>query len=306
MIKKKYLIIAGPTAIGKSELALNIAKIFDGEIINADSRQIYKDFNIGTGKPLLKERQEIKHHMFDIIDGKKRFSAYEYMEKASELIKEISKRNKLPIVVGGTGLYIRALLRGLFHEGEADLNLRKKFYKKGEKLGWDKLYAELKGVDKQYSKKISKNDKKRIVRALEVYYKTGNPISYHFKRTDSPLKDFQPIKIYLNDKRKNVYRKINERVIKMFEKGFVEEVKFLLKEGYNKDSQGFQSIGYKHILDYIRGRKSKEKTIELIQKDSRKYSKRQATWFKKEKGFQQFKPEERKEIIKYIKNKLKE
>ncbi len=303
--KPFYIIIGGPTGVGKTKVSIEIAKEFDGEIINADSRQIYRDFNIGTGKPSDEEFSSIPHHLFDILDGRDRFSAYEYMEKASSLIKELVKRKKVPIVVGGTGLYIRSLLYGLFPEGERDEDLRKKIVEEGESRGWDYLYSKLKEIDKDYAEKINSNDKIRIIRALEVYYKTGRTITENFKSTQTPLKDFYPIKIFLNEKRSILYEKINRRVEKMFEMGLLEEITSLLKRGYDEKAPAFQSIGYKYGLMYLEGKIELEEAIKKMQRDTRHYAKRQIVWFKKEKGFQHFNPKPVEKIIEFIKKEIR-
>ena len=303
--KQFYIIIGGPTAIGKTKIGIRIAKEFGGEIINADSRQIYKEFDIGTGKPTENEFREVRHHLFSFLDGNLRFSAYEYMEKASSLILELISNKKVPVVVGGTGLYIHSLLYGLFIEGERDENLRNKIRKEGDEKGWDFLYEKLSETDPEYAEKIDKNDKIRIVRALEVYYKTGKTLTENFRTTVSPLKEIYPIKIFINEKRKILYDKINKRVEKMFEEGLTEEVKALLTKGYNEESPAFQSIGYRYALMYIRGELDKEKAVELMQRDTRHYAKRQIVWFKKERGFQHFNPEDTDKIIEYIKREIR-
>ncbi len=303
--KKFYIIIGGPTAIGKTKIGIKIAKEFGGEIVNADSRQIYKDFDIGTGKPNEKEFKEVKHHLFSFLDGNQRFSAYDYMKLASEIIFNLIKKKKIPIVVGGTGLYIHSLLYGLFPEGKRDENLREKIKSEGEENGWDFLYKKLENIDPEYAKKINKNDKIRIIRALEVYYKTGKSLTENFKSTESPLKELYPIKIFVNEKRNTLYEKINKRVVQMFKEGLIEEVKKLTALGYNEHSPAFQSIGYRYAISYIRGEIEKEKAIELMQRDTRHYAKRQIVWFKKEKGFQHFNPDDLGKILEYIKREIR-
>ncbi len=302
---KFYIILGGPTAIGKTKIAIKMAKEFDGEIVNADSRQIYKDFDIGTGKPSEEEFKEVKHHLFGFLDGNQRFSAYDYMKLASDVILDLIEKKKVPIVVGGTGLYIHSLLYGLFPDGERDETLREKIKIEGEKKGWDFLYEKLEKIDFEYAKKININDKIRIIRALEVYYKTGKSLTENFKATESPLKELYPIKIFVNEKRKILYEKINKRVLQMFKEGLIEEVKKLVALGYNEQCPAFQSIGYRYVILYLRGEIDREKAIELMQRDTRHYAKRQIVWFKKEKGFQHFNPDDSGKISEYIKREIR-
>ncbi len=300
-----YIIIGGPTAIGKSSIGIELARQLNGEIVNADSRQIYKDFDIGTGKPSSEELKIVPHHLFSFLDGNQRFSAFEYMEKASEIIKEAAMRKRVPIVVGGTGLYIHSLLYGLFPEGERDEKLREKIIAEGEDIGWEKVYEKLMEIDREYAEKISPNDKIRIIRALEVYYKTGKTLTENFKLTESPLKEFYSIKIFLNERRDRLYEKINRRVELMFENGLIEEVKALIKKGYNEESPAFQSIGYKYALMIIEGKIEKKEALRLMQRDTRHYAKRQIVWFKKEKGFQHFNPSDFKKIMNFVQKEIR-
>ncbi len=295
-----YIIIGGPTGVGKSSLALELCKKINGEIVNADSRQVYKDFNIGTGKPSKSDMKEIPHHLFDIISGNERFSAYQFMNMASGKIRKILDDNHYPVVVGGTGLYIRALIHGLFPEIRGDDSLREKIKERGDKEGWEELYKELMTVDPEYGKKVNHNDKVRIIRALEVYYKSGKPISYHFSKNYSPVKDLKSIKIFITENRKKLYDKIDKRVIKMFDEGLIGEVKKLMEKGYDENSPAFQSIGYIHVVKYLKGMITIEKAINEMQKQTRHYAKRQIVWFKKEKGFRHFNIDDREKIIEYI------
>ncbi len=303
--KRFYIIIGGPTAIGKSSVGIELAKQLNGEIVNADSRQIYKDFDIGTGKPSPEELKIVPHHFFSFLDGNQRFSAFEYMERASRIIRKITMRKKVPIVVGGTGLYIHSLLYGLFPEGKRDEKLREKIIAEGEDKGWKKVYEKLMEIDRKYAEKISPNDKVRIIRALEVYYKTGKTLTENFRLTEFPLKEFYPIKIFLNERRDKLYEKINRRVEIMFDNGLIEEVKALIKKGYNEKSPAFQSIGYKYALMIIKGEIDREEALRLMQRDTRHYAKRQIVWFKKEKGFQHFNPSDLEKIMNYVQKEIK-
>jgi tRNA dimethylallyltransferase len=298
--QKLYIIIGGPTGVGKSGLALDLCKQIGGEIINADSRQIYKDFNIGTGKPNESYFKTVPHHLFNIISGNERFSAYQFMNLASETIGKILDKDKYPVVVGGTGLYIRALIHGLFPEINGDESIRNGIKERGEKEGWKKLYEELRRVDFEYAGKINPNDKIRIIRALEVYYKSGKPISHHFSKNYSPVKDLKSVKVFITENRKKLYDKINKRVLEMFNEGLPDEVERLMEKGYDENSPAFQSIGYINVVKYLKGIITKGEAISTMQTETRHYAKRQIVWFKKEKGFRHFNIDDRDNIIEYI------
>jgi len=302
---KNLLIILGPTSVGKSKTAIKLAKIFEGEIINCDSMQVYKGFDIGTDKVPLNERQGIAHHLLDIIPPSKQFTAADFVHLALDTAQNILSRNKLPIIVGGTGLYLKALLDGLFPEGKSDPALRFKLRQKAAQQGLKELWHELQKVDPVYSQKISPNDQIRIIRALEVYYATQKPISEHFLKTESPVKDFHILKIGLKLKKEELYARIDKRVDKMFEKGIVTEVQNLLQSGVREDSLPFRALGYKHVLHYLRGELTLEEAVELTKRDTRHYAKRQMTWFRKMKGISWFPPHEISSIINFIKNNLK-
>ncbi len=302
--KKFFIIIAGPTAIGKSKIALFVAKSLDGEIINADSRQVYRFFIIGTGSPTEEEKKLLPHHLYNFYPPEKRFSAYLYMKEAEKRIREIYGRGKIPIVVGGTGLYIRSLIKGLFEEPETDENVRETIKKEAEKKGWDCMYEYLKKIDPIYAEKISKNDKIRITRAIEVYKKTGKPISKLFDETKPPLSDFYKLYIGIIDKKRKIHERIEKRVLKMVDEGLVEEVKHLIDMGYGPDTPAFQSIGYRHIYDYLNGKITIDTAKDLMVRDTKRYAKRQITWFKKEKGVHWHKPDE-EAVLDFIKREIR-
>uniref|UniRef100_A0A7V4JR99 tRNA dimethylallyltransferase n=1 Tax=Thermodesulfobacterium geofontis TaxID=1295609 RepID=A0A7V4JR99_9BACT len=300
---ENIIAIVGPTGVGKSELAVFLGEKLNGEIINFDSLQFYKELNIGTAKPGEEERKRVPHHLYDLLELNEEFNAAKFVEIADNLIKEIWKRGKIPIFVGGTGLYLRALEYGLFPidvEKEIRENLRKR-----ANQDLSSLYEELKKLDPEYAQKISPKDKVRIARALEVIYTSGKPFSYFHKR--NPFfgkKRYNLIKIGLNLPRKELYKKINLRVIKMIEKGWIEEVKKLLEKGYSIELKPFKAIGYKYIIHYLQGKLSLERAIELIQRDTRRYAKRQLTWFKKELDIYWFSPNEKEKILNFLKEKL--
>jgi len=300
---EKIIAIVGPTGVGKSELAIFLGEKLSGEIINFDSLQFYKELNIGTAKPGEEERKRIPHHLYDLLELNEEFNAAKFVEIADNLIKEIWERGKIPILVGGTGLYLRAFEYGLFPI-EVPKEIRENLRKRVDQ-DLSSLYEELKRLDPEYAQKISPKDKVRITRALEVIYTTGKPISYFHKENPFFVKKrYNIIKIGLNLPRKELYKKINLRVIKMIEKGWIEEVKNLLEKGYSIELKPFKAIGYKYIIYYLQGRLSLEKAIELIQRDTRHYAKRQLTWFKKDPDVYWFSSDEKEKILNFLKEKL--
>jgi len=302
---KKVVAIVGPTGVGKSELAVFLGEKLNGEIINFDSIQFYKELNIGTAKPSEEERKRVPHHLYDLLSLDEEFNAAKFVEIADKLIKEIWERGKVPILVGGTGLYLRALEYGLFPI-EIPKDIREKIRAEAEK-DLPSLYEKLKNLDPEYAKKISPRDKVRITRALEVIYVSGKPFSeFHKENPFFGEKRYNIIKIGLNLPRKELYQKINLRVLKMIESGWIDEVKTLLEKGYSPELKPFKAIGYKYIIKYLEGKLSLEATIKLIQRDTRRYAKRQLTWFKKEPDIHWFRPEEKEKILKFLKDKLSE
>jgi len=300
---KKILAIVGPTASGKSELAIFLAENLGGEIINFDSVQFYKKLNIGTAKPSPEEMKKVPHHLYDLLELEEEFNAGKFVEIADKVIEEVSSRKKLPILVGGTGLYLRALEYGLFSV-EVPEEIRNSLRKEAEK-NLEKLYEKLKELDPEYAKKISPKDKVRITRALEVIYATSKPFSeFHKENPFFERKRYDILKIGLKLERKELYRKINQRVLKMIEAGWIKEVEELLKQGYSPELKPFKAIGYRYIIAYLQKKLPLEKAIKLIQRDTRRYAKRQLTWFKKEKDVHWFSPEEKEKILNFVKNWL--
>jgi tRNA dimethylallyltransferase len=303
---KKILIIVGPTAVGKTATALWLAQEFSGEIISCDSMQVYRGFDLGTDKPSPEERKLVPHHLIDFLDPTEQFSAADFAFQALAIAEEIIGRGHLPIVVGGTGLYHRALTAGLFKGPGRDQALRQKLKTEARVFGLEKLYQKLQEVDPEYARKITPKDSIRIIRALEVYYKTGRPISEHFRLTESPLqaRGFIPGQIGLKLERKELYRRIEERVDRMFEKGLVAEVRKLLEMGLPEEATPFKGLGYRQVLRYLKGEISLEEAIRLTKLETRHYAKRQMTWFRKTPGLTWFQPTEKDQIRKYVKNFL--
>lgn len=302
---KNLLIVLGPTSVGKSATAIKTAKKFEGEIINCDSKQVYKGFDIGTDKVLLEKRENIPHHLLDIAKPSTQFTAADFVHLALKAIESILNKKKLPIIVGGTGLYLKALLDGLFPEGKSNPEIRQKLEKEALEKGLESLRRKLMEIDPSYCQKIGKNDKIRLIRALEVFYSTQKPLSEHFLNTKSFIKDFFILKIGLKLERKLLYRKIEERVEKIFERGIVKEVQDLLNTGIDEGSPPFRALGYKYVLKFLRREMPLEKAIDLTKRDTRHFAKRQMTWFRKMDGIRWFSPSEFSSIVKYIKKNLK-
>lgn len=277
--KSKIVVICGPTGIGKTSLAIKTAKLFSGEIISADSMQIYRYMHIGTAKPTLAEQTAVFHHMIDIVDPDEQFDAADFAAKARSVIAELCERNVLPFVVGGTGFYIKALLHGLFRARPADQKILIRLKKEAIKVGSPALHSRLKEIDPDAAYKIHSNDTFRIVRALETFESTGKKISEYQKEHNFRENLFDVLKIGLAVDRKQLYERINKRVDLMLESGFVDEVKDLLDKGYHEKLKAMQSIGYRHLIEFIRGAVSWEETVRLFKRDTRRYAKRQLTWF---------------------------
>ncbi len=271
------VIIVGPTASGKTKLAIELAKQINGEIINADSQQIYKQLSIGTAKPTIQEQEGIRHHLLDIVDPTDTFSVAEYKKLATEAIANIQHRNKLPIVVGGTGYYIDSLLYDQSYglvEGNAII--RDKYNKLATEKGNEHVHSILKAIDSVSASKIHPNDIKRVIRALEIYEITGKSMSSTITKSRTAL---NPLIIYINMDRNKLYKRIEQRVDTMINSGLEQEVKQLLNKDISFDNQCMQAIGYKEWQKYFAGEQNLPDTIELIKKNTRHYAKRQITWF---------------------------
>ena len=266
--------------------------------------QVYKNFDIGTDKIPLETRENIPHHLLDVVSPSTQFTAADFARLALEIANAILKKKKLPLIVGGTGLYLKALLNGLFPGGGSDPQLRQKLEKEAKKKGLDTLREKLREVDPVYYQKIGEKDKVRIIRALEVFYTTRKPLSKQFLNTKSYVKDFNIIKIGLKLERKELYRRIEERVDKMFERGITREVEELLQKGVDENSPPFRALGYKYVLKLLKKEIPLEEAIALIKRDTRHYAKRQMTWFRKMEGIKWFSPHDFPSILEYAKNNL--
>ena len=297
---QKIIIITGPTATGKTDLAVRFALDIGGEVVNCDSMQVYKGMDIGTAKPRSEEKRGIPHHLLDIVDPDEDFNASIYRKYALPVIRDIGKRNKVCFVVGGTGLYIKSLIGGLFKCPPSDPHIREQLIGEYERLGKEALYERLKKLDPESARAIHPNDRVRITRALEVMELTGRPFSIQASDHSFKAREFSSIKICLYHDREILYERINRRCIKMFESGLVEETEKLLRKGYSPDLKPLKSIGYRHAVDFLYKQRSYKESIELLQRDTRRYAKRQITWFKADPEMMWFSPDESGDIVKRI------
>ena len=280
--ENRILILTGPTCVGKTGVSLLIAEYLDTEIISADSMQIYRGMDIGTAKPSHDERRRVRHHMIDIVEPSERYSAGRYIDDVMPIIRSLHSRGVIPLVVGGTGLYIRAMTRGIFDAPQSDPELRA-YLRELEEASPGILYGKLQELDPEKASLIKPGDLRRIIRALEVILKTGSPMSVLEREFTKPL-PYEFIKIGLTRQRRELYRMIEERVDEMFRQGLVEEVKRLLER--NPSETPLQAIGYKEVIAYLRGEQSLDETVHLVKRATKRYAKRQFTWFRKEPGIQ--------------------
>ena len=283
MNKPKVIVICGPTASGKTALSIELAKKIDGEIISCDSMQIYKDMNIGTAKVTENEMQGIKHYLVDWVSPDTRYSVADYKIDAEKAIENIISKGKIPIIVGGTGLYVDSLIYGIeYPEIEFDEEYRRKLEKEADEDGLENLYNKAKEIDEQAMQKISINDRKRIIRVLEIYHATGkNKTEQEIESRKKEVK--YDYKIFaINMDREKLYERINLRVDKMIEKGLIKEVENLQKK-YKHFPTAMQGLGYKEVVEYLKNEITKDEMIEKIKQESRRYAKRQLTWFRKNK-----------------------
>lgn len=295
-MKPKIVIIIGPTAVGKSAVALELATALGGEIVNADSQQVYRYMDIGTAKPSAAERQRVPHHIIDVVDPDEEFSAARFRALAAAAIEQIQQRRRTVIVCGGTGLYIKALTKGLFVGPARDERIRLRLSAEAERLGLAVLYERLERVDAAATSWIHPNDRQRILRALEVFELTGRPMSEWQKQHGFGESDFDCLTIGLNSDRKALYAAINQRCETMIAQGLVEEVTGLVQRGYGLDLKPLQSVGYRHAGLILTGAMNQAAALELMQQDTRHLAKRQLTWFRGVKEIRWFHPEARAEI----------
>jgi tRNA dimethylallyltransferase len=299
----KLLIILGPTAVGKSKLAIELAQKLDGEIISADSMQVYFGMDIGTAKPSKEELEEVPHHLINIIPPDKNWSVSDFVSNAKSIIKDIVNNGKLPIVVGGTGLYLNALIEGYaFPKIEANKDIRGRLEGEAKSFGSVHLYEKLKKVDPYAASKIHFNDLKRIIRALEVFEITGKPMSQLQSKDEENL-PYETVLVGLDMDRKKLYERIEERVDQMLKTGLIDEVKGLIAEGYDRKLTSMQAIGYKEVAEHLHGKYTYDELVNILKQNTRNFAKRQMTWFRRFKNVNWFDVEKLKigDIINLVK-----
>lgn len=280
----KLVILTGPTAVGKTDLSIQLAKKINGEIISADSIQVYKGMDIGSAKITKEETDGIPHHLIDILEPKEEFNVHIFKKLATKAINDISSRGKIPIIVGGTGFYIQAVLYDInFDDTETDYEYREYLEQLAKDKGNAFLHDMLKEVDYESATAIHCNNLKRVIRALEYYKQTGKKISEHNEKERENKSPYNFAYFVLNDKRDKLYNRINQRVDIMFDNGLLKEMETLIAKGYTRDLVSMQGIGYKELFNYFDGKTSLDETKELIKKNTRHFAKRQLTWFRREK-----------------------
>lgn len=294
--KPKLVIILGPTAVGKSEVALELAPPMAAEIINADSQQVYRYMDIGTGKPSVADRERIRHHLIDIINPDEEFNAALFRQLSMAAIADIESRGKRVIVCGGTGLYLKALTKGLFTGPAQDLSLRETLNAEADKQGLPSLYRRLERVDPEAISRIHPNDRQRIIRALEVFALTGKPISEWQKEHAFGDSAFATLIVGLQRERAELYNAINERCERMISDGLMDEVKQLVDRGYELDLKPLQSIGYRHMGLVLKGELPRDEAIALMKRDTRRLAKQQLTWFRGDHDIQWFHPDQKSQL----------
>lgn len=311
MIRKPLIILTGPTAVGKTKASIGLSKAIGGEIISADSMQVYRHMDIGSAKITKEEMQGVPHHLIDVLEPDEEFHVVKFQQMAKKAMDEIYAKGKIPVVVGGTGFYIQALLYDIdFDEQETDSAYREYLEEIAKEKGAQYLHDMLKEVDSKAAQEIHMNNVKRVIRALEFYKQTGEKISEHNEKERQKESPYNFVYIVLNDDREKLYQRIDQRVDEMIKKGLVKEVESLKTKGYTKNMVSMQGLGYKEILSYLEGELSLEDAVYILKRDTRHFAKRQLTWFKREKDViwlekQKFDYDENK-ILEWILELLKE
>lgn len=282
-MKKPLVILTGPTAVGKTKASIGLAKAIGGEIISADSMQVYKQMDIGSAKIKPSEMEGIPHYLVDILEPDEEFHVVLFQQMAKQAIQKIYEKGKIPILVGGTGFYIQAVLYDIdFSENEKDTSYREELEKLAQTKGAEYLHDRLREVDEKSAQDIHANNVKRVIRALEYFHQTGEKISEHNEEQRKKVSPYNFSYFVLNDERAHLYEKINLRVDQMINEGLVREVQSLKEKGYTRDMVSMQGLGYKEVLDYLDNKCSLEEAVEIIKRDTRHFAKRQITWFKRE------------------------
>ena len=311
--KIKIIVLCGPTAVGKTDLSLQIAETFSCEIISVDSMQVYRNMDIGTAKPTKTERDRVKHYLIDIVDPDETYTLGRCVKDADEAIQEITSHNSIPLLVGGTGLYLKGLLEGVFDESAPGVDihtgkdkaktesvkddLRKRLQQEGNEI----LYRELAEVDPDSAKRIHPNDTQRLLRGLEIFYVTGIPWSRHLADQRKNNRNYHVFKIGLTRPRQELYERIDRRVRLMVEQGLLDEVRKIVGLGYDRQLKAMQAIGYRHMVNFLDGNWTWEQTLELLARDTRHYAKRQFTWFNNDKEILWYDVRQKDKILEDIK-----
>ena len=291
------LVVCGPTGIGKTAAAIRLAERFHGEIINADSMQVYRHMDIGTAKPTAQEQQRARHHLIDVVDPQEHFDAARFAAMARNAAADLRHHGLLPVLAGGTGLYIKAFLQGLFPAGATDRRTRKALKKEAAAKGSHHLHQRLRRLDPEAAERIHPNDTVRLVRALETALVTGRSLSQHHRRHAFADVPFRSLKIGLTMERKRLYNRIDRRVEAMIAAGLVEEVKGLLAAGCSADLKSMQSIGYRHMVGYLSGKLDFTEAVRTLKRDTRRFAKRQFTWFSADPSIRWTEPERLPELF---------
>jgi tRNA dimethylallyltransferase len=296
--KPKVIVICGPTGIGKTAVGIELARILKGEIISADSMQIYRHMDIGTAKPTAAERSQIAHHMIDIVDPDEKYDAVQFSKQGRNRVAGIFDRSLIPFVVGGTGLYIKALLHGLFQAEPVDSQIRNHLKQEAENYGIGFLFERLKKADPASAGRIHPNDSYRILRALEIIESSGKTISEYHRNHGFKDDPFTALKIGLQMDRQDLYPRIDKRVDLMLETGFVAEVTKLLEMGYSAELKSMQAIGYRHVVEFLKKKLPWDECVRTFKRDTRRFAKRQFTWFGADQQIYWYQPDRLNEIVK--------
>jgi tRNA dimethylallyltransferase len=286
VLAKPVVVIVGPTAVGKSRIAVEVAKAFETEVLTADSRQVYRGMDVGTDKPASEERQAVPHRLIDLVDPDESFNAGLYRRQAIDEIERLYRDCRLPLVVGGTGLYVRTLLKGLCDAPQADPIMRKALRQEAEDQGYDRLYARLVDVDPVIAARLHPRDESKVIRALEVYQLSGRRMSEFQQEHGFAERPFATLMIGLNRDRDVLYRRIEGRIDWQLAHGLIEETKQLLAQGYRRDSAAMKGLGYRQVAEHLAGEYDAAEMVRRFKRDTRHFSKRQMTWFRKEPGIQ--------------------
>jgi len=306
-VERIAIVIVGPTCSGKTGLSIPLAKRLKTEIISADSRQIFKYLTIGTAKPQAKELNQVKHHFIDYLNPDEYFNAAMFEQKAFKILEQLSANNKIPVIVGGSGLYIKALVDGIIDQGNLNLNLRNELLNQRKKFGNEFIYNRLKEIDPKAAAKMLPQNWKRVIRAIEVFEETGKSI-IDIQKNYRRKTNFYFYQFGLKWQRKALYKRIEKRVDAMIENNLVDEVKNILQKGFSPDLNSLNTVGYKEIIAYLNGEYPLERAIELIKRNTRRFAKRQLTWFGKDKRIDWIEINEKtnnQSIIEYILKKIK-